>query len=187
MSEHIPPISLISSESVVLITTSEPKDLTKKKSGYKLGLEGKNIMWVRVLLSNGDIVFNSYHNHLAKDSKINIWVGSGDQPHISIQNVGDHLELLSDKKFKSDGAKHISKVYGKAGARAGIRYFKLTYATDYPITRFQILIKKNKDKEKNKDKDNYKVVFEFNEPYDDDDAFIKWILIWPDEYRYNLK
>jgi len=165
----------IMSESVILITTSDPKPVPKsKKSEYKLELEGKNIKWVRVLLSNGDLVFNSYDNHLARDSQIKIWVDGGDQPQITIANAGKYLELKSDKKFKSVG-KHTSKIYDRGGGHSVISYFKRTYDTDNPLTRLQILNKNNQ------------VVFEFNQPPGGDDAFIKWILIWPDKYKYDLK
>ena len=163
-------------ESVTLITTSAAEELPRsKKSSYNLKLEGRNIKWVRVLLSNGDIVFNSYDNHLAKDCKINIWVDGSEQPQIAIRNAGKYLELVSDKKFKLGDGKHSSQIYDQSGGRSVISYFKRTYATDNPITRLQILNKNNQ------------VVFEFNEPPAGDDAFIKWILIWPDKYRYNLK
>jgi hypothetical protein len=183
--KHIPPISLIT-DSIILITTSEAINISKgkklkdklnpedKKLKYKLKLEGKNIQWVRVLLSNGDIVFNGYDNHLAKDSKIKIWVDRGNRPQITIENAGKYLELKSDKEFSSDGVKYRSQIYDISGGRSGISSFKRTYDTDNPISRLQILTKNNR------------VVFEFNKPPAGDDAFIKWILIWPDVYEYDL-
>lgn len=156
-SEHIPPI-IFESGSVILKTVdkvpnADPNGHSLRKKKHTL-LVGKDIRWVRVLLSNGDIVFNAYHNDMAKGGKIKIWVSGDlkddDKHPIEIKKGGGNLELATDKEFVEESS---------------VAPYKRKYSGN-DIMHVQI-----RDK-------NDRTVFEYRKPSLNDDAVVCWILVW---------